>query len=159
MKRYYIYHIEGVKIGVSTNPQKRVQDQGYMDFEILEEHTDIYVVSDREQELQKQYGYKVDLSPYHNSYNQRMQCLSKTVETNKRSGHTKRWLQAGGTAQGNINAQNGTCIKASKAALESPNNVQKQLWLLPDGSTSNGVWWKHNCKKKNLNPDLCVRIK
>ena len=50
---YYIYHIEGEKIGVSTNPKKRVRAQGYTDYEILEEHTDVYEVSDREIELQK----------------------------------------------------------------------------------------------------------
>jgi|TARA_R110000796_G_scaffold215913_1_gene331966 hypothetical protein len=63
---YYIYHIEGVKIGVSTNPSKRVQRQGYTDFKILEEHTDINVVSIRETELQKQYGYAVDKVLYKN---------------------------------------------------------------------------------------------
>lgn len=54
---YYIYHVEGVKIGVSTNPSKRVKQQGYTDFKILETHNDIYKVSERELELQKEYGY------------------------------------------------------------------------------------------------------
>ena len=61
---YSIYHIEGVKIGVSKNPKGRVKKQGYDTFEILEEHTDIYEVSDRELQLQKEYGYKVDTKPY-----------------------------------------------------------------------------------------------
>ena len=61
---YYIYHIKGVKIGVSTEPQIRVKNQGYIDFEILEEHTDINLVSNRETELQKEYGYRVDRVPY-----------------------------------------------------------------------------------------------
>jgi len=61
---YYIYHIKGVKIGVSEEPKQRVVNQGFSDYEILEEHTDIYKVSDREIELQKQYGYKVDTTPY-----------------------------------------------------------------------------------------------
>ena len=64
---YYIYHIPTVKIGVSTEPKIRVAKQGYSDYEILETHTDIMEVSRREQELQKQYGYKVDDSPYWNS--------------------------------------------------------------------------------------------
>ena len=68
---YYIYHIKGVKIGVSTNPEKRVEKQNYNHFEILETHTDIYKVSDREIELQKQYGYKVDKVPYWKTYEQR----------------------------------------------------------------------------------------
>ena len=61
---YSIYHIEGVKIGVSKNVKRRVKVQGYDTYEILEEHTDIYEVSNREQQLQKEYGYKVDTKPY-----------------------------------------------------------------------------------------------
>jgi len=62
---YYIYHIKGVKIGVSQNPERRVRRQGYSEFEILEEHTDIMKVSERERELQKEYGYRVDSVPFH----------------------------------------------------------------------------------------------
>ena len=65
---YSIYHIKGVKIGVSTQPDIRVERQGYTDFEILETHTDIYKVSEREIELQKEYGYSVDQVPYYKSY-------------------------------------------------------------------------------------------
>ena len=65
---YSIYHIKGVKIGVSTQPEVRVERQGYTDFEILETHTDIYKVSEREIELQKEYGYPVDQVPYYKSY-------------------------------------------------------------------------------------------
>jgi hypothetical protein len=61
---YYIYHIEGIKIGVSEQPTQRTIKQGFTEFEILEEHTCIYEVSKREQELQKEYGYKVDICPY-----------------------------------------------------------------------------------------------
>jgi hypothetical protein len=61
---YSIYHIPGIKIGCSTQFEKRIKEQGYNNFEILEEHIDIYTASDREQELQKQYGYKVDRRPY-----------------------------------------------------------------------------------------------
>ncbi len=64
---YYIYHIPTVKIGVSEQPKQRVANQGFSDYEILEEHTDIYEVSKRERELQKEYGYEVDDSPYWNS--------------------------------------------------------------------------------------------
>jgi hypothetical protein len=67
---YKIYHIPGVKIGCSTNPKKRVKEQGYSDYEILEEYIDIYEVSDREIQLQKQYGYKVDTIPYWKSHQQ-----------------------------------------------------------------------------------------
>jgi hypothetical protein len=64
---YYIYHIPGIKIGCSKTPTKRVNNQGYSEFEILEEHLDIDEASKREKELQRQYGYKVDGPNYSRS--------------------------------------------------------------------------------------------
>ena len=61
---YSIYHIPGVKIGCTDNVDRRLEQQGYSNFEILEEHADVYVASDREIALQKQYGYRVDRRPY-----------------------------------------------------------------------------------------------
>ena len=57
---YYIYHIAGIKIGCTLNIPHRMQEQGFTDWEILEEHTDIYEASDREIQLQKDYGLPVD---------------------------------------------------------------------------------------------------
>jgi hypothetical protein len=57
---YYIYHIPGVKIGCTLNPKRRVHQQGYYEFEILEEHYDIEEASIRERELQRKYNYEVD---------------------------------------------------------------------------------------------------
>jgi hypothetical protein len=53
---YYIYHIEGIKIGCSVNPDKRVRAQGYSEYKILEKHSDIDIASKREIELQDEYG-------------------------------------------------------------------------------------------------------
>ena len=64
---YYIYHIPDVKIGCSTNPTKRVLQQGYTNYDVLEIYKDIRVASKRELELQKEYGYKVDKSSYYES--------------------------------------------------------------------------------------------
>lgn len=67
---YYIYHVPGEKIGCSTNPRRRVKAKGYSNYEILEEHEDIYVASDREIELQEEYGYGRDNPlPYYKSVN------------------------------------------------------------------------------------------
>ena len=66
-KEYIIYHIPGKKIGVTNDLYNRVeQQQGYDigEYEILESSTDIDYISKREIELQKEYGYKVDLIPY-----------------------------------------------------------------------------------------------
>jgi len=68
-KLYHIYHIPGLKIGVTQAPKVRVETmQGYKkgEYEILESHKDIDKVSHREIELQKEYGYKVDRQLYKN---------------------------------------------------------------------------------------------
>jgi hypothetical protein len=57
---YSIYHIPGIKIGCSVNPKRRVKEQGYTEYEILEKYTDIHIASKREIELRNQYGYKED---------------------------------------------------------------------------------------------------
>ena len=61
---YTIYHIPGIKIGVTKDLKRRMRNQGFTYWEILEEHTDIYEVSNREIELQKEYGYPVDSMSY-----------------------------------------------------------------------------------------------
>ena len=69
---YYIYHIPGKKIGVTRNLNNRVTlMQGYKEteYEVLEQSDDIDYISDREIELQKSYGYKVDRQSYKNLIN------------------------------------------------------------------------------------------
>ena len=64
---YIIYHIPGKKIGVTNDLYNRVEcQQGYEvgEYEVLESSDDIDYISKREIELQKEYGYKVDLIPY-----------------------------------------------------------------------------------------------
>ena len=77
-KIYTIYHIPEFvysdgsigKIGVSYKLNRRIKAnlkkslEGFTNWEVLEEHTDIYKVSDREIELQREYGYKVDTILY-----------------------------------------------------------------------------------------------
>jgi hypothetical protein len=114
--KFYIYHIEGVKIGCSVNADIRVKEQGYNEYEILETHNDIYKASDREIELQKQYGYAVDKIPYYVSiqhFNKAKQKLNY-FELGKRlgnwgvnSGHLIKVCTIGGKTQGKINTENG----------------------------------------------------
>jgi hypothetical protein len=54
---YYIYHIKGVKIGCTKNLTRRMREQGFEEYEILETHENIDVASKREIELQNQFGY------------------------------------------------------------------------------------------------------
>ena len=69
---YYLYHIPGKKIGVTRNLNTRVTlIQGYKEneYEVLDQSDDIDYISDREIELQKSYGYKVDRKLYKNLFN------------------------------------------------------------------------------------------
>ena len=60
---YYLYHIPGKKVGVTTNLEDRVhKQQGYYpgEYEIIETSDDIDFISAGEIIMQKCYGYKVD---------------------------------------------------------------------------------------------------
>jgi len=65
MKTYTIYHIPGVKIGCTNNLKKRLKQLKLKDCEILETHTDIDIASNREVELQIQFGYTRDCSKFY----------------------------------------------------------------------------------------------
>ena len=108
--KYYIYHIEGKKIGCTTNLKRRVREQGYTQYSILETHDDIKIASDREIELQKQYGYRVDRATYFKSLNN-LSAAGKLGGINGgklggTNGGRKGGLK-GGKTQGNINKENG----------------------------------------------------
>ena len=81
--KYIIYHIPGKKIGVTNDLYSRVeQQQGYEvgEYEILESSDDIDYISKREIELQKEYGYRVDLIPYNElSINQKLKNMKINV--------------------------------------------------------------------------------
>ena len=80
---YYLYHIPGKKIGVTRNLRTRVTlMQGYKEgeYEVLEQSDDIDYISDREIELQKSYGYKVDRQSYKNLINKNKQMQINATE-------------------------------------------------------------------------------
>ena len=71
-KEYVLYHIPGKKIGVTNDLYNRVEkQQGYEvgEYEILDSSTDIDYISKRELKLQKEYGYRVDMKPYSELFN------------------------------------------------------------------------------------------
>ena len=87
MAKYKIYHIPGVKIGCTTNIQKRVvETQGYKDgeYEILFQTDDISLASAAEKTLQQDLGYKVDKQLYKNLFkksNKMSKCSSSEATT------------------------------------------------------------------------------
>ena len=66
---YYIYHVPGNKIGVTSNIELRlhtVQGLHPSEYEIVETSYDIKYVSRREMELQRKYNYTVETISYEN---------------------------------------------------------------------------------------------
>ena len=64
---YYIYHIPGKKIGVTTNLKNRVEDQqgyGPGEYEVLARRHNITEAAKYEAMYQRMYGYPVDIVPY-----------------------------------------------------------------------------------------------
>ena len=94
--KYHLYHIPGKKIGVTRDLQNRVtEQQGYEphEYEVLYEHEDIDFISKLEIQLQKEYGYRVDMKPYNKLNNNNMK-INVTEQTttfpcpvNKLKGH------------------------------------------------------------------------
>jgi len=161
---YYIYHIPGIKIGCSTEPKRRVEKQGYTEFEILESHFDIHIASDREIELQKQYGYKVDFTPYYQSYqwatsgNPSVEPMLKGYKqwAIQNPDKLKEIQSLGGKSQGKIqgkkNAESGLISALGKKNSEFNNRIR----TCPHCNiTTRGVgyerWHGDKCRKK-LNP-------
>ena len=80
---YYLYHIPGKKIGVTSDLNERVTiAQGYKkyEYEVLDQSEDINYISDKEIELQKSYGYKRDRKLYKNLFKSNMK-INPTEQT------------------------------------------------------------------------------
>ena len=170
--KYYIYHIPTFihsdgrigKIGCSEKPKSRVKGQGYSNFEILEEHTDIYVASDREQELQKQYNYPVDNVPYHFS------CKIHNIESIRKVGlsNTKEHLSNIGKLGRSSHEQ---CVSNGKKSgaiaiasgqldrdrIKGQKRSQEKVICEHCGKSINrlnyGVWHGPKCKKNPMTID------
>jgi len=124
---YYLYHIPGKKIGVTRDLNKRVtQQQGYTldEYEVLDQSNDIDYISSRELELQKSYGYKVDIKPYKQLFKMKINATEQTstfpVPLNKLKGRLmdslgKQWITTHGT------------FKITKESIE---------WIMKHASTS-----------------------
>ena len=77
---YYMYHIPGVKIGVTTDLKYRVEhQQGYRpnEYEVLMSTEDINFISDEEIKWQKLCGYRVDRQLYKDLYNNNYKQLNE----------------------------------------------------------------------------------
>ena len=76
---YYLYHIPGEKIGVTTNLEERVErQQGYNsdEYEVIMSTEDIDFISEQEIKLQKLHGYRVDRQLYKDLHNNNFKQLN-----------------------------------------------------------------------------------
>jgi hypothetical protein len=172
-KIYYIYHIPTFlhkdgrigKIGCTEeeDAKVRVEKQGYTEYEILETHTDIMIASDREMELQKEYGYPVDKVPYY---------LTRQIPTEEgckkggksaikiRKNNKEKWKNsllnfqiAGGKTNGpklaQRNVESGWISNLGKKMSEINNRLQTCPYC---GIEAKGIgfhrWHGENCKHK-----------
>ena len=81
---YYIYHIPGKKIGVTCDLNNRVTvQQGYSpdEYDILDSSEDIDYISSKEIELQREWGYRVDMVPYRNLKQNKNMNINVTEQT------------------------------------------------------------------------------
>jgi NTP pyrophosphatase (non-canonical NTP hydrolase) len=89
--KYKIYHIPGVKIGCTTDIQKRVVEvQGYKqgEYEILFETDDLAEASGAERVLQEDLGYKVDMKPYKDLFKKSSSNTTKSKHTSSQATTT-----------------------------------------------------------------------
>ena len=133
---YYLYHIPGKKIGVTSNLEERVhKQQGYYpgEYEIIETSNDIDFISAGERIMQKCYGYKVDEVLYSElKFNKNMN-INVTEQTttfpcpiNKLKGQLmdnigKQWE----TEHGTLSITNGTVEWIMKNVKTSKYNDQR----------------------------------
>ena len=77
--KYHLYHIPGVKVGVTTNLTERVENQqGYQrwEYEVIMSTDDIDLISEKEITYQKFLGYRVDRQLYKDLHNNNFKQLN-----------------------------------------------------------------------------------
>ena len=147
MEEFTIYYgtPEGkdIKIGVDCNYPKRINKQKIHDGQILEVHTCVYEVSDREQELQRQYGVRVDLVPYYVNYFKNKNADQRAKISNALLGNT---CAAGN--KGNPRSEE-TKLKIGNSA--SSTTPELDVLVIADrllGMSQNKLAEKHNITRK-----------
>ena len=130
---YYLYHIPGKKVGVTTNVEDRVhKQQGYYpgEYEIIETSDDIDFISLGEQIMQKHYGYRIDDVPYNKlKFNNMKMKINVTEQTttfpcpvNKLKG---RLMDCTGMTW---NTEYGSCIITEDSIKWIMDNVKESMY-------------------------------
>ena len=130
---YYLYHIPGKKVGVTTSLEERVhKQQGYYpgEYEIIETSDDIDFISLGEQIMQKHYGYRIDDVPYNKlKFNNMKMKINVTEQTttfpcpvNKLKG---RLMDCTGMTW---NTEYGSCIITEDSIKWIMDNVKESMY-------------------------------
>ena len=139
---YYLYHIPGKKIGVTTNLAERVENQqGYNpdEYEVIMTTEDIDFISNEEIKLQKSMGYRVDRQLYKDLYNNNFKQLNNM----------------------NINVTEMTTtfpcpVNKLKGRLTDEVGMQWETEAGPCGITNKSIEWiMDNVKSSQYNQDRC----
>ena len=128
---YYLYHIPGKKIGVTSNLKTRVTlIQGYKEgeYEVLDSSEDINYISDKEIELQKSYGYKVDRQKYNELYKKPNEMRINATEQTSTFPTSLRLLEV------NLNIHKGLKWETSLGEFELTDKSIK--WILVNAKVS-----------------------
>jgi len=128
-----------------------MSDQGFTDWEILEEHTDIYEVSNREIQLQKEYGLPVDKVPYW-----------KSVE-NRRVWNDEDRIKGQLTlkANGYSHLKRASHIAAKskcKITWEIAMQIRSEGWVSKKNQYEPGPTLKDIAKKYNTTTSICQGV-
>ena len=137
---YYIYHIPGVKIGCTNDLEKRMRDQGFTEWEILETHEDGWLAGDREWELQDEYGFERDKSHYMVSVQNRPKWNDSTRHIFTKEDHVN-----GGKAGKGVKKSN------TKKLREYASNRPRHFCIHCKKDYANNIykgWHGDNCKHK-----------
>ena len=130
---YYLYHIPGKKVGVTTNLEDRVhKQQGHYpgEYEIIETSDDIDFISEGEQIMQKHYGYRIDEVPYNKlKFNNMKMKINVTEQTttfpcpvNKLKG---RLMDCTGMTW---NTEFGSCVITEESIKWIIDNVKESMY-------------------------------
>lgn len=131
---YYIYHIPGKKIGCTKNPKRRLSEQNTNVYEILEIHNDIDIASNRERELQNQYGYKLDKILYKDAVQRRPKFTKSQADKGRKTmiknGFFNDWYKKGNVSRiksvAKCNKITGEIIETYESVADAARSVNRE---------------------------------
>ena len=166
MEQFTIYYGtpqgKQTKIGVDSNYPRRIRQQRISDGQILEVHTCVYEVSKREQELQRQYGVKVDATPYYVTYftnknSNRNVKISESLQGNTNLlgyVHTEETLAKMSATHKGIPKSKEHCAKLKLVRR----TTTPELDLLVIQDVASGLSYKKTADKHGISKNVVFRI-